>query len=112
MDPRLHTYLKHLLNTAHHLQGDRTMPAPLAEKMLADLHIQLEQRLTATLVDQLPEEDQEAFAALTATTPDQKAVFDFLNAKVPNAEAVIQVVLVKFEEDYISIVNRGKANAN
>lgn len=112
MDPRLHIYLQHLLETAHHVKDVSSIPAPLAEKMLADLHIQLEQRLSTALIDELPVADQTAFVALAATDPTQAKMLEFLNAKVPNAAKVVQATLKKFEQDYITIVNRGTSHAH
>ncbi|MFA6475606.1 MAG: hypothetical protein WCV88_05425 [Patescibacteria group bacterium] len=60
MDPRLHAYLKKIIETAHHRQD---IPEPLLNKMIADLHIQLDDRLmtmepTATVEETLQQFEQ------------------------------------------------------
>lgn len=109
MDPRLHSYLQHLLETAHHLdaQSAESMPAPLAEKMLEDLRIQLEQRLMVVLLDKLSDVDQQAYADLIETEPAQEAVMAFLNSKVPGAADIVSKTLTQFKQDYIAAVNYG-----
>lgn len=104
MDLHLHAYLQHLLETAHHTKVS-DMPAPLAEKMLADLRIQLEQRLTTNLLDQLSEADQQAYGNLIETDPNQSAVLEFLNSKISNATQIVQTTLQTFEQEYIQSVN-------
>ena len=107
MDLRLHAYLHHLLATAHHLElNDTSVPQPIIEKMLADLRIQLEERLMAALLDKLSREEQVAYAKLMQK-PDltQTEVVDFLNAKIPGAAELVQHTLEQFSQDYIATVN-------
>lgn len=108
MDPRLHTYLQHLLETAHQVGSNtgKTMPAPLAEKMLADLQIQLEQRLTTALVDQLSPADLQSYAELVARTPAAEEVSAFFNSHIQGADSIVANTLQQFEQDYIQVVNR------
>ena len=108
MDIRLHTYLQHLLETAHQVGSNtgKTMPAALAEKMLADLQIQLEQRLTTALVDKLSPTDLQSYAELVARDPAAEEVSVFLNSHIQGAEGIVANTLQQFEQDYIQVVNR------
>ena len=108
MDLRLHAYLQTILERAHHITASASnsaLPESLKEKMIADLRIQLEQRLMAELLDKLSAADQQAYAELIETDPNQQDVVAFLNNKITGAEQIVQTTMQQFEADYIATVN-------
>lgn len=108
MDLQLQAYLQHLLHKAHQIDSSSTaIPQALADKMLQDLQIQLEQRLIAALLDKLSLPDQQLYTELIESETTQAQVMDFLNSHIPDASTIITATLKQFEQDYIETVNYG-----
>lgn len=107
MDIRLHAYLQTVLEKAHQItaRSGHSIPEPLKEKMIADLRIQLEQRLMTALLDKLTPADQQTYAELIESDPNQSEVVAFLNTKITGAETIVQATMQQFEKDYIATVN-------
>jgi len=112
MDLRLQAYLQHLLETAHQVGSasggnNEAISQALADKMVQDLQIQLEQRLIAALLDKLSLSDQQAYTELVESEPTQAEVVAFLNKTIPGADAIVAATLQQFEQDYVETVNYG-----
>lgn len=102
MDQRIYKYLEYIVTTAH---GD-TMPDVLKEKMISDLALQVENRITVALLEPLAPADQIAYNNLLEQKPSNEAVMAFFGERLPNAQAIMQTVLTKFEQDYISYMKQ------
>lgn len=98
MDQRLNKYLESIITQAH----GSNVPEALREKMIRDLAIQLENKLAAALVDQLPPADQAAYSNLVAEQPTNESVMAFFEQHLANTAEIVQGVLANFERDYIS----------
>ncbi len=97
MDPRLEKYLEYIITKAH----GATMPEALKEKMIADLFIQLEGRLTRALLDRLPPREQMAYNNLLEQKPSTEQVQQFFEERLPTAGKIIEETVAEFEHDYL-----------
>lgn len=98
MNQRIYKYLEYIVTTAH----GNTMPDVLKEKIISDLALQVENRISVTLLEPLSPADQIAYNYLLEQKPDNEAVMAFFTQRLPNAQEIIQTVLADFEQEYIS----------
>lgn len=100
MDKRLEYFLKDLI---HHVHGDE-LPSTLEEKMMADLNIQLQQRLHEATLEALPsDEDRIVYQnkVMGQATPDDLS--PFLRERIPDLDRRLSTCVATFQQDYLRI---------
>lgn len=104
MDPRLELYLKDVLRTAH---GDTALPSALEDKMVKDLYLQLEQRLTDFIFEQLKEEEHQRYFELADKETPIDTIVIFLEDRIPNIRDTMSDILQSFRNEYVSWISAG-----
>lgn len=99
MDSQTHTLLQELVHQAHAVQ----LPQPLADKMVADLEIQLEQELNDLVFQQLSEVDQISYQNLLLNQSDQASMQTFLLSRIPDIQTQLAKCIADFQQTYITI---------
>lgn len=104
MDKRWQAFLHELVRTAH----GQNLPTALEDKMLADLSIQLLEKIHTLVVallknpaDRLHYENM--VAGNTATQADMK---QFLTQRIPDIEQQFEGCLTEFRDDYLRICRK------
>lgn len=100
MDKRLEYFLKDLVHQVHGSE----LPTALEEKMVADLNIQLQQRLhEVTLAGLSSDFDRIAYQnkVVGQVTPDELSVF--LRERVPDLDSRLSACVATFQQDYIRV---------
>lgn len=100
MDKRLEYFLKDLVHQVH---GD-ALPTALEEKMMADLNIQLQQRLHEATLEALPSDlDRIEYQnkVIGQVTPDDLS--PFLRERIPDLDSRLSACVATFQQDYIRI---------
>ncbi len=100
MNPRLKKFLQELVRNTH----DTVLPAPLEEKMVMDLYIQLEQRLDNVILERLSNSDRVIYQSMISSRVAQTELDAFLNDKLPNVKESLAQVVKDFEREYIETV--------
>lgn len=71
------------------------------DRLVKDLSERAEKIVNKRLIDSLNEEQFDQLEKLTASSPDEQAVQDFINANVPNKERVVALALAEFRQLYL-----------
>lgn len=98
MDQRIYKYLEDIVATAH----GQTMPPALKDKIISDLAIQLEQKITTALLEHLSPAQQTDYNTLIGQQPNNEAVMAWFEQRLPQTPEIIKAVLEHFEADYVS----------
>lgn len=103
MDKRWHTFLHDIIRAAYSTDG-QTLPAALEEKMIADLSIQLEDKINDLILSLLPDEtDCVAYQNLVMQEASGQAIRSFLETRIPAIEHHMQRCLQEFRNDYLRL---------
>lgn len=90
-------YLKANLITA---LGIDKLPAEKQADLLLKIGDVLYQAVIGRVIEELSEEDREAFdRVLTEKKDDEDAVFNFLQAKLPNLDEIVNEEIAEFKKD-------------
>lgn len=81
--------------------GMANVEPEVREQMLKDLRSRLENKLFATLVMKLPENDLPAFNALVERKAPQEQIQEFLKTKIPNLDEVLAEAMLEFRRLYV-----------
>jgi len=100
MDKRLESFLQNLVRQVH---GD-TLPSALAEKMVADLNIQLQQKLHEVTLAALPTEtDRLEYQNLVMGEVSANTLEQFLRERVDDLNTKLSTCVANFQQDYIKV---------
>lgn len=100
MDKRLESFLQNLVHQVH---GD-TLPAALAEKMMLDLNMQLQQKLHQVTLEALASEtDRIEYQNLVLGEASADTLSTFLRDRVPNLNTILATCVSDFQQHYIKI---------
>lgn len=90
-------YLEGLLADA----GITPIDDAMKEGMMKDLYVRLDNFLASAILDNMPADQVEAFIKLNENKADKKAVEDFLQKNLPNAQDVFAKAFVEFRDLYL-----------
>lgn len=93
----IYQFLENLLKEANTLPVDDK----LKETMIDELYPRLEERLNLTLVDNLNEQQQNAYLDLLKSQPGQAQIQEFIKENVPNLAKIYQKTLAEFKSLYV-----------
>lgn len=87
------------------LLKEKGLPANLEpavyDRLVKDLSERAEKIANKRLIDSLSDEQFDQLEKLTASTPNEQVVQDFINANVPNKERVVALALAEFRQLYL-----------
>ncbi len=81
------------------------LPQERQEQILDQMGQEIQERVIGRVLEEMPEEDQNELSRILASGPEDKAVLDFLKAKFPNLEEIIDEEIKDFESDSASFLD-------
>ena len=103
--PDVRVYLDGLLEDV----GITPVDEAMKEEMIKELFARLDNYITTTIIDNMPEEHIDAFIKMNEDEKPQKEIEEFLKEKMTNYQEVFSKAFADFRELYISNIT---ASAN
>lgn len=95
------SFLSGLLDDA----GMTDLDPDMREEMIMELYVRLDNYLVSVIVDNMPDDQLDAFAKLNEEKKPREEIEKFVNEKIPNATAVFADAFAKFREMYLGGVS-------
>lgn len=87
------------------LLKEKGLPANLEpavyDRLVKDLSERVEKIVNKRLIDSLSDEQFDQLEKLSASSPNEQAVQDFINANVPNKDKIVALALAEFRQLYL-----------
>ena len=98
--PDINVFLTGLLEDAGITPVDEIMK----EELITELFARLDNFITTTIIDNMPEEHIDAFLKMNEDKKPQKEIEEFLKGKMPNYQTVFAQAFSDFRDLYLSNV--------
>ena len=95
----IRAYLEGLLN-----DSGMTLDDEMREEMIKELFARLDKHITATIVDNMPEEYIEEFITMTEQKKPREEIEKYIVEKIPNAKEVLSQAFIEFRDLYLGNV--------
>lgn len=96
----IRTFLEGLLRDA----GMTTLDDQMRDEMIKELFARLDNHITATIVDNLPDEHIEEFISMNEQKKPSEEINKFIQDKMPNAQEVFSKAFMDFRDLYLGHV--------
>ena len=99
--PEIRSYIEGILADANMA----TLDADMKEEMVKEIFARLDNYITATIVDNLSQEDVETFIKMNEEGKSKAEIESFVKEKMPNYNQVFQEAFMNFRDLYLGNVS-------